>query len=68
MSLWLDQLFNETIENKVTFEKLYKLTSIITLIVSRDAHLQTFYSNDVVDDPVAGNGKLPICLGSQPTD
>lgn len=34
VSLWLDQLFNEAIENQITFEKLYKITSIITLIVS----------------------------------
>lgn len=34
VSLWLDQLFNEAIENQITFEKLYKITSIITLILT----------------------------------
>jgi hypothetical protein len=36
VSLWLDRLWNDAIEDKTTFEKLYKITSIITLIVSHD--------------------------------
>lgn len=36
VSLWLDQLFNTAVAKMTTFDKLYKITSIITLVVSDD--------------------------------
>jgi hypothetical protein len=34
VSLWLDRLWNHAIEDKTTYEKLYKITSIITLTLT----------------------------------
>ena len=35
VSLWLDQLLNSSIGDRVDFHTLYKTTSIITLVVSQ---------------------------------
>lgn len=39
VSLWIDQLLNSVIGDLADFQKLYKATSIVTLIVSSSCHL-----------------------------
>lgn len=53
VSLWLDQLINSTIGDLADFQMLYKITSIVTLIVSVQ-YLHTTASVTQIDDIVIG--------------
>jgi hypothetical protein len=60
VSLWVDQLMNSVIGDLASYQKLYKVASLITLAVSQYSYIVNKFVTDScqVDDPVVDDSRF----------